>query len=180
MAPKTKQGAIVPAKAPSPPALEEKFLVLGPRAEEMREILRENLGDGQSISAADLRRIKVPTGGATTWLVPPISGDEAQPVLRGIIMHRGYRRAYWEKGMDEGGGKARPQCSSDDGITGVGNPGGSCEQCPLAQFGSHKRKPDAQACKHMMMLFMLPENSILADIIVVPPSSLGMMRKFFA
>lgn len=43
-------------------------------------------------------------------------------------------RSMWEAGNFD-----RPNCRSNDGITGVGNPGGSCAVCSLAQWNGTER-----------------------------------------
>jgi hypothetical protein len=43
--------------------------------------------------------------------------------------------------MDEGGGGGL-RCQSPDNLIGVGDPGGTCIKCPLAQFGKDGSKPE--------------------------------------
>ena len=140
-------------------------------------IFRENLGD-EPIDVNDLPKIKVPAGGATVWAVPTATGeDEPVKELRGIIVASRNTRAYWPG--EYSGSKDRPDCSSHDGISGFGIPGGSCLTCPMAQWGSDPKGGDSQACKKVQMIFvMLPGNN-LPYVIPVPPGSLASVKKYF-
>src|SRR4029450_12815372 len=91
----------------------------------------QTLGGGV-IELQDLDRIRMPTGGALTFEVPTPAGPESRPTITGVLVHVQQRRAYWAQAFDETGGGTPPDCTSADGITGVGEPGGACARCPLA------------------------------------------------
>ena len=141
------------------------------------EIIRGNMG-GEAITAADLNRIKVPSGGSTIWSVQgPDGEDEAVKVLEGIIVFITMRRAYWPDTTPSG---TPPVCSSVDCITGVGEPGGSCDECRYSLFKSAVR-PDGsegngQACKQTKLLFMLRPGKLLPDVVCVPAGSLKVVK----
>lgn len=126
--------------------------------------IEANLG-GRSLTAADLMRIKVPTGGGTTWDL----GDDEDPTknLQAVVIHSRNIRACWES--DFTGGNNPPDCSSDNGKNGYGSPGGECQKCDYAQFGSKGR---GQKCKQMQQLFLLLPGFFLPVILNVPPTSL--------
>ncbi len=98
------------------------------------QTIRDNLG-GQKIDSFDLDRIQVPGGGSVSWQIRGLTESEEKSV-HGVVIHQHLSRAYWKKGIDEGGGNTPPDCQSSDTIHGVGNPGGVCEICPKAQFGT--------------------------------------------
>lgn len=141
--------------------------------------LQENLGHG-GISPFDLDRVRVPSGGGQIWEVPSLTGIETQKELTGIIIYFKEVRAYWAKPF--GGGTPPPDCSSTDGITGIGLPGGSCAVCPFKQFGSSLKqdgtKGRGQACKQAMMVFLLRRGDYLPMLIVLPPTSAKDCRKY--
>lgn len=144
---------------------------------ELKEIVEANVGPA-GFSVSDLDRIVMPSGGQPFWSVPDLSGEpSAEKAIEGVIIEWQDRRAYWARSLDESGGGSPPDCSSDDGITGVGDPGGACEACPLSKFGSG---PDGvgQACKQMRMLYMLREDQILPVVITAPPTSLAPVRQY--
>jgi hypothetical protein len=74
-------------------------------------------------------------------IIPDIEGP-----LVGVILIDRQGRSYWREGNVDA-----PDCRSLDNITGQGNPGGRCGTCPLAQFGSDKKRPECG--QHMHLLF---------------------------
>lgn len=149
----------------------------------MSKILRlidENLS-GQQISPLNLSRIKVPSGDDTDFKIETASGVERQRAILGVITAFRPARAYWKKAF--GTGRAGPpDCSSTDGFTGVGDPGGSCPECPLAAFGT-ARMPDGsqgpgQACKEVRQLLVLLPGQMLPHMLSLPPTSLQNFSKY--
>lgn len=147
-------------------------------ATDLMEILQENVG-GQ-ITEFDLQRAKVPTGGMTAWVLPSLDGeDEIVTNIDGIIVYHREPRAYWEQSIDEGGGNNPPDCSSVDGKFGVGNPGGDCETCPMAEWGSKDHgESRGQACKQMKLIFLLRPESLLPMALFLPPTSIKPVRQY--
>lgn len=141
------------------------------------EVVAANIGNA-TIQPFDLDRVKIPAGGGTTWEVPTLDGVTEVKEIDGVIIHWRKVRAYWTQGFDESGGGTPPDCSSEDGMTGVGDPGGSCAECPLSKFGSDANHR-AQACKEMRMLFLIREGDRLPLVVSIPPSSLGSVSKYF-
>lgn len=143
------------------------------------QIIRENLG-GELPSPTDFTRIKVPAGGGTTWAIPTIDGEEeSAKSIEGIIVYIARRRAYWESNNPTG---EPPQCASTDCLTGVGKPGGPCEDCSFNLFGSAHRQDGTagrgKACKESKLLFILRAGQVLPDVVVVPPGSLRAMKNY--
>lgn len=136
-----------------------------------------NIGSG-GITPFDLDRVRVPAGGGTTFEIPGLDGVAEAKTLEGVIVHWRSPRGYWRESFDATGGGTPPDCSSDDGITGVGDPGGECGSCPLARFGSSE-KGRGQACRQMRLLFMVREGDRLPIVVVVPPSSLKEVGRYF-
>lgn len=146
------------------------------------EMIRANIGD-RDITAGQLDRIKVPSGGATNWNIMGLDGEESMKELQGIIMHWTEPRAFWLKQFGTGEAGARPDCASDDSTFGVGDPGGLCSKCPNAQYGT-KRGPDGklgkgQACKQIRQLFLIQRDELLPMIVNVPPASLKACSQYF-
>ena len=158
---------LVPAGGDSP------YAVLRMETADIQELLRENLG-GDTLNPNDLDRVKVPAGAGTRWEIPTISGTEAVQTIEGVIVHRASRRAYWPEKFS--GANDPPQCFSDDGINGVGTPGGSCADCPLNQFGT---AGDGKACKETRQLFVLTADSLIPVVVTIPPASLANVKAYF-
>lgn len=141
------------------------------------EIIRENLG-ALGVSQFDLDRAKIPSGSSAMFEVPTLSGIDMVDEIVGVII--GFRdvRLYWKASMDEDGGGTPPDCYSDDCAAGTGDPGGNCNQCPFAEFGTAD-KGNGQACSQRRILFIARPDSTLPLVLSLPPTSLGNARKFF-
>ena len=137
------------------------------------DVMRENLG-GEKISERDLAQLKTPAGGGINWAVQTMSGEVMQPTIEGIIVAYANRRAYWADSDPSG---QPPDCSSRDLIRGVGNPGGDCEVCPLAQFGSGENSR-SQACKQSRSVFVMTPGAQVPSVLSVAPASLKKFKKF--
>lgn len=154
-----------------------EFPALAADPKALAEALQENLGGG-SISPFDLDRIGIPSGGGLAWTVPALDGTEdTAKELLGIVIHVQNARAYWRNAFGEGSGAVPPDCVSDDAVTGVGDPGGACSQCPYAAFGSDVRQR-GQACKLIQRLFLLRPGASLPVVVNLPPGSLKNARKY--
>jgi hypothetical protein len=144
---------------------------------EMQEIMNANVGP-HGFSLGDLDRIKVPAGGATSWTVTTLDGDSMVKEFEGIIVAWRVARAYWKISLNEGGGQRPPDCVSKDGFRGVGEPGGDCQKCPLAKFGT-SGKGAGQACKMVRENLILMPDSTVPVLLRVPPTSLRPAQRYF-
>lgn len=156
----------------------DQFEIMNPEVD-IKELIEMNL-DGEDITPGMLDRVKVPAGGATQWAIPDDTeegGERYEKVIRGVIIYSKMGRTFWK--CEQATAGTPPDCVSDDCIHGVGDPGGFCEQCPYAQFGSAKGgEGQGQACKKKRMIAILTEQSILPLILYVPPTSLKDMTKY--
>jgi hypothetical protein len=64
----------------------------------------------------------------------------------------------------------------------VGDPGGSCRDCPLARFGS-ATKPDGskgggQACRDQREVLLRLDGDILPHLLIVPPTSIDNFDRY--
>lgn len=143
-------------------------------------IIRSNAGP-QGLSPWDLDRVKVPTGGALNWEVPTIKGPQSAPAIEGIIVQWKDVRAYWDEKYS--GGNKPPDCFSNDCLVGTGQPGGPCETCPFAQFGSavdeRGKQTAGQACKQTKMLLLVRETELMPMLLALPSKSLRPMKQYF-
>lgn len=154
-----------------------KYLALQSAPEHVAEIIQSNL-QGETLTPFDLDRVKVPTGGGTSFEVPTLEGSEPSKTLSGIVVHFTNPRSYWEKGLDEGGEGGPPDCFSPDSTTGVGRfQGQACATCPMNEFGSG-RGGRGKACKEKRMLFMLQPDSYIPLVIQIPTMSIAPLRQY--
>jgi len=138
----------------------------------------EELSEDMEGIHLSLPRIKIPSGGGLFFEVPGENPDdpEAAKTLEGIIVYNHVAQAYWENGRAEGEENVPPNCSSVDGINGVGSPGGACALCAMNTWGSGKGK--AKACKSMRNLYLYREGDFLPTLISLPPTSLTPFSDF--
>lgn len=155
------------------------FLALNHAPSELLEAFRVNLG-GDTLSKFDLDKATVPGPGGKRWRVTRADGSSEDPeTLTGVIVGISNSRAYYENEYT-GGGEA-PTCASyDGGITGIGDPGGTCHDCPLAQFGSARNGGAGTACAEGKQLLLLPDNTVLPMLITVPPVSLKFVKGYMS
>ena len=129
----------------------------------------------------DFPRVKIPSGGAVSFEVPgddPESPDSVK-AIEGIILHGA--SAYWPEGA-EYDDNVPPLCSSVDGKTGIGDPGGACAVCELNRYGTGvdaKGNPTkGKACKNMRHLYILRSGEYLPILLSLPPTSLRPFNDF--
>jgi hypothetical protein len=147
--------------------------------EEVEHAIAVNLGQMQ-LSPFDFARITIPTGGGTQWSLQTLEGDKMEAEIQGIIVVAQDARSYFKLpfGAEE---RRPPDCSSRDGVTGIGNPGGECAKCPLNQWDT-KPGPTGltrgKACREGKQLFLVRGNEILPELLQLPPTSLKACRQY--
>lgn len=142
--------AIEPVKQ----ALEEYKLAID--MEKLPDLIVSNVGD-QGISVDRLERIVNPKAGATEFSIPTLEGGQLKTSeIEGIIVFHKLSRARWE-GEYKPGNTQPPLCSSKDGFTGEGDPGGKCKDCPYSKFTENKKgesvKPECRVVKQVFIRF---------------------------
>ncbi|GHU73377.1 hypothetical protein AGMMS49992_11730 [Clostridia bacterium] len=98
--------------------------------------------------------IQNPAVGGTTFEVTDSNGEKISvQEYTGVVVHYHSLNTYYEKDYDSAH-PLPPDCYSIDGVTGVGTPGGACEDCPNNVFSSGKNGK-GKACKNKVRLFIL-------------------------
>lgn len=138
-----------------------------------QEVFEEMDGD-----MPDYPTIKIPAGGITSFEIPSDDPDNPEMVkaLTGVIVYHHKSNAWWDGDGTPTEGQA-PDCVSYDGKTGTGRPGGSCDTCPLNQFGSGEGGK-GKACKNTERLYLVTDGSALPYRITVSPASLKAYRQY--
>lgn len=152
------------------------FPVLAGDAGAALAALQDNLG-GASIAPFDLDLISVPAGGGLAWSIPDLAGEHDEKTIEGIIVHHQTIRSYWKDSFEASGGGTPPDCASQDGRHGLGDPGGACSICPLNAWGSAGNGKRGKACQERHLIFLLREGEHLPIVVNTPPSSLGNVKK---
>ena len=118
-------------------------------------------------------RVTIPAAGGTAFELPgelPGETDAAKEFTAVILYHHPLFTYYRERFS---GGNAAPDCGSYDGITGIGEPGGPCDHCPLNQFGSGEN--GGKACKNKRRVYILREGELIPLLLTLPT---GSMKEF--
>lgn len=167
-------------------------------------MLTDNVGE-DGISLFDLPKIKMPTGGATAFEIPPeFAGEEptTERKIQVVLAHWQPVRTLFpipEEGEPTLG--ELPLCTAADGKH--PDPGGlfadggervaanplpvlpdgskgrrSCANCPMSRFGSHpKAGRKGQACQDRRLMFVLRTDDLLPTLLNVPPTSIVNLRQ---
>lgn len=140
----------------------------------------------------DLQKLKVPSGGSVTWMVPQLGGEMAARQLDVVIAHvQGRQRAWWntEPGVIS---NTPPNCTTNNGVIGIGNnsldgnPAADgehkCMDCPWSRMGS-KRMPGGGTgrgsdCANFARVFCFTPDSVMPIMLKVPPASLAALSKY--
>lgn len=158
----------------------DEFAIMRTNMAEVREAFAENFGADEGLTRFDLERIRVPSGGALSFEIMGTTEVEPRKHINAIIIGGKQGRRYYKDTFGEGE-KGAPDCFSDDMDTGIGNPGGNCQQCPFSQWGTaNKGKGKGQACQTRYLLFVFTPDAILPIVVDLPPASLGNYRKYRA
>lgn len=135
-----------------------------------REMLNDALNEDCQGLSFTFDRVKIPAGGGTTFEIPSADSEETESVkeLTGVIVFNHPAFAFYHEKYK--GGSNPPDCGSFDGVTGVGNPGGSCNNCPYNKFGSGDGQ--SKLCKNKRMLYILREGELFPLVLTLPTGSL--------
>jgi hypothetical protein len=122
-------------------------------------------------------RVKIPSGGGVAFEVPGDDPDSPDMVkeLIGVIIDHYPVQTYYENPLS--GESTPPNCYSNDGKIGIGDPGGNCAKCPMNQWDSG-RNGKGKACKSQRRLFLFREGEGLPIELTLPPTSLKNFNNF--
>ena len=136
------------------------------------EMCQEELGD-MNIS---FDRIGTPGAGGSTFEVPGENPGETDAVkeFSAVILYHHPMSFFFTEAYN--GQKTMPACSTYDGITGTGNPGGACRECPYNQFGSGAN--GGKACRNKRRVYLLREGELLPMLLSIPTGSLRVFTDY--
>lgn len=146
-------------------AVNEGFAVLA-----NQNVLNEALADDCQGLEFSFDRVKLPAGGGTAFEIPSTEGKDSEMAkdITGVIVYNHPAYAYYHDKYT--GGNNPPDCGSFDGVNGIGNPGGNCQNCPYNKFGSGDGQ--SKLCKNKRMLYVLREGELFPITISLPTGSL--------
>lgn len=142
----------------------------------------EDMADDMDGLSMSFNRVKIPSGGGLYFEIPTDDPEnpESEKALVGVILFNHATCAYWppkDDGDNENEEENNPLCSSMDGKTGIGTPGGTCATCPLNAYGT-AAKGAGKACKNMRIIYLLRSGEYLPIQFNLPPTSLKSFREF--
>jgi len=144
---------------------------------DLPELLSDSASAGGTLFTL-FDRITIPAGGSTSFDVPSAESTTSEKSIQGVVMHAQRRRAFWSTNEPREGNP--PDCYSEDGEFGNGEPGGSCKTCPHNQWGSAAGGGKGKSCKETLTIYILRDGEALPVTISLPPSSLGVYQKYVA
>lgn len=172
----TKGKSIVVAEASDLQAYD----VVAEGVDAIRSIIQANVGDMSNLNEFSLPRAINGSGSSNRFEIPGL-GDESEMVseIEGIIVFHTPARAYFEKSYEETGGGEQPDCRSNDGIHGVGDPGGLCPKCQLAQFTKNSDgTTERPRCDLMKRLFILRPGEIMPTMFNAKAGNVGQCERY--
>lgn len=124
-----------------------------------RDVLNEAMADDCQGLEFSFDRVKLPAGGGTAFEIPSAESDESEMAkdITGVIVYNHPAYAYYHDKYT--GGNNPPDCGSFDGVTGIGTPGGNCQNCPYNKFGSGEGQ--SKLCKNKRKLENRDEQLVL-------------------
>ncbi len=165
-----QQPTVTVASGPALAPVDSTYLALTNNA---LDIIRANL-KSQPLSLDLFDIVKSPSGGATSFEVPGLTGNEAAKELTGIVLDYTTPRAYWDTPDPVEG--TPPVCMSQNSI--ISHDGKACAHCPYNDFGSKDGESNAKACKESVLLFLLRPNNIIPLLVRVPVTSKPRFLKY--
>jgi hypothetical protein len=133
--------------------------------------------NGRGIKESDLPRVKTSGGASPRFILTTPGGEETREHIDSAINYEQNTRVYHRTPYGQGTGN-QADCTSDDGITGVGKPGGTCSLCPLDEWGS-AAVGDGKACQERKKLFLTCDGLMLPAVFSLPPTSVRPAAQFF-
>jgi hypothetical protein len=137
----------------------------------LQQLVQDTFGD--SSAPLDFDRIAMPTKGTVTFAILTPAGEQHPATMLGVVLAAQPKRAFWAE--EYTGGGVPPDCTSRDGVLGVGTPGGICRECPFSQFDDDGTPP---ACTETMDLTFVGLDDELPTILTVHKMSVKAVQQY--
>jgi hypothetical protein len=151
----------------------DDYGILDPgQMEVFRDAMMSNL-DGEKIHPRKiLTAVPMPTGGGTIFNYESGDGDVTTKEITGIIIHIQTERALFLGAFGE---NKLPECSSYDGVTGFGNPGGLCVGCADNEFPADG---GSKNCKESKIIYIVTKEELLPIALRCTPGSFKALQEY--
>lgn len=171
------------------PAPRNEFSLFGENA-----LLKEAMAEvGESITPADLVRVKIPSGGGKKWTIETAAGEKTVDAIEGILCYVQKRGVLWAEDEPKEGalpvlvtydlktaeqaGPIPKEMEAELARCKIGEGLYDWEKLSYNEFGSGKGG-HGKKCKEQRLLFILQKGSIYPLVVTAPPGSLKNVRKF--
>lgn len=151
-------------------------------------MLIEQLDNIGTLSMRELPHLTIPRGGGTTWEINHVTGKKALMHLDVILLTTYAKQRAWWSADAEDDTTTPPDCSSIDGLVGVGNnlrtlaPDGAgqheCLACPWGAWGSDRKGGKGKDCGEFATMLLLHPLNFLPSWMKAPPTSLGALKQY--
>ncbi|OUP56912.1 hypothetical protein [Pseudoflavonifractor sp. An184] len=158
-------------------AEEQDIVFRFPDVDASADFSKEDMEDDIDGLHLSFPRAKIAGGGTTVFELPSDDASKPEHVgkLEGVILFHHPVNGYWVG--DSADEDNAPLCTSMDGKTGYGEPGGACAQCYLNRFGSSE-DGRGKACKNQRCLYLLRDGEFMPIQLYLPPTSLKAFSQF--
>jgi hypothetical protein len=129
---------------------------------QLAQVLAENFR-GETIGEDLLTKIKVPAAGSPFWMID----EKPEQDFIGVVIRVSTKRRMWPSKDVTG---EPPACSSEDGLIGIGMPGGDCVKCPQSQRGG--------MCRESRLLLVMRPGAAAPDVVQVPRTSIRTWKDY--
>ncbi len=145
------------------------------KQDKVEELLRVNM-QGKVLGIENVKRINVPTKGATTWDVQTTEGEKSLPYLDGVIV--GFRKERARFAEEYTGNVQPPTCCSIDMENGYGVPGGKCAKCEYTKWGSGKN--GGTGCPPSVNLYIVTPDRIIPYVVRLNATSMPALDAYLS
>lgn len=158
----TTKGKIMADRTENLPALPTSLAIQTMDAASTMEKMAAASPDGFTV--LNLDKIPFPSSDSYTFNVPTEEGVHPRQHLDGFVLHHHFVRQFYRQSYDPNATPKPPDCVSYDGVTGDGDPGGSCAKCPFRKGGQ---------CRPYRWLYLLFPDEPLPVRLSLPRTSLN-------
>ncbi len=169
------------------------YLSLGGGSAEMQEAM--DSVSGETFGVGDLTRVKMPSGGGTTWEIPDGLGNmQAAREIVGVLVYIQKHGVLWPSFDPKPG--MMPVLRSYDLVTAeqvgpipddmvdqlekcrIDERHFNWEKCPYNEWGTGKNG-SGKRCREQRMMFILRQGDLYPLVVTAQPGSLNNVRRFF-
>lgn len=152
----------------------QAMTIVVPDAEELASVFEDNFRDGETPRFTE---VHAPGSGGRQFSVHTIVGETTMDAIEGVVLGWFTARALYMAIYDARREDVHPDCISDDGMIGTGEPGGQCAFCSYSQWQEGERR-SPPACKTYLKVLIAPSAGGFPLLLRLPPTGLSPFRQY--